>query len=426
VRNLHALTYLALACCDHSSRLAVRIDSDGTGSDATIVHDAHVDDAHTDGSSSGCETVSGIAFPTESSVLYIQGGKETRQLKTGVAQLSSSLNEGQITISIYDGTPGGFGPGTWPLACTPGAACTTGQVYDATTGRKYGPSAGTLTVTSVASPKSNEMTGTLHGLELRAMSEIPVDGGFAFTIDPGGPCLTVPDLAFDTTAPIGKPCHDHIQCGTTKVCDIASGTCAASECTNNAGCGTGQTCNEYGDEFQYQGSEKFCATPCGPFAACPGSYVCDIDSVCKHPGPSLFGQPCTPFSDVHTGCKAGLVCTATATQTACAHGCNPFATAPGCQSTERCLYYVSSYCGPPSPTASTAAIDQPCTLVGGAHSGPCGDDGKTYRGLCYEELGVGSQMMCRRVCDPSGPACPNGHSCQNVGVGWGGVQYVCR
>jgi hypothetical protein len=370
--------------------------------------------------------VSGISFPTESSLLVIESGHETRHLKTDVPQLSA-LNAGQIDIRIYDGAPGGFATGTWSLTCPPGTPCMTGTLYDGVSGQRYGFAAGTLDVTTVVSAKSNEMAGTLTGLELRAMSLVQTDAGFSFTIDPNGPCVTIPDLAFDTRAPIGKPCVDHDQCGTTKVCDIAAMKCAASECTSSASCGSGQTCNEYGDEFEYQGSEAFCATPCDPFTPCPGQYVCDFDGVCKHPGSAQLGQTCASFMDVQTGCKAGLVCAPNGATTTCAQGCNAYATNPGCPTSQRCLYYVDSYCSSPDPLASSAAIDQPCTVPGGAPSGPCADDGKTYRGLCYAENGMGpSQTMCRRVCSPKGPACPSGQSCQSVGIDWGGVQYVCR
>jgi hypothetical protein len=384
-----------------------------------------------DGSTSvACLIASGITFTTKGSVLLTSNGVEYRQL---VAEIPSV---GQIRLAFWKGAPGTFAPGTFSLACTPGSPCTTGSVYTAHNGQYYGPSKGTITVSTLLSPASNEMTGTLKGLEFRHLVEVPVPDAALSTydeIDPNVACVTVPDMSFDTTAPIGTACVDHDECGTTKVCSIASMTCQQSECASPGQCASGQVCSKRSDTV------GFCAIPCDPFTPCGSGYACE-GNMCKHAGTATPGATCIPYRDVQTGCQAGLVCKQDESDplhptTSCVQGCNSLVAAPGCSASQRCIAY--GYCDAPLPAneVATGALDQTCTLpppVPGMpqlSSAPCADDGQAYRGLCASESsgsGLPSQAMCRRACDPKGPACPTGQSCRVAMMAMSGINYVCR
>jgi hypothetical protein len=287
-------------------------------------------------------------------------------------------------------------------------------------------------VTTLLSPESNEMTGTLHDLELRALHDVDSEAGAGSlqTIDPMGECITMADIALDTTAPLGKACADHDECGTGKICDVASQSCAASQCSAAPGpCADGRQC------YRYDYSESlYCAQACGVFAPCAATYSCE-SGICKHTGTAAAGELCSRHRDTTAACASGLFCNRDATSTTCISECNPFAIDPGCASSQRCLF--ESYTGAcnaalASSATSPAALDQPCSIPppqGGNppyDSVPCADDGRVYRGLCYVETGFGTQSMCRRVCDPLGPSCPNGQAClPGAGSQWG-VSYVCR
>jgi hypothetical protein len=397
-----------------------------------------------DASPAGCQVVSDISFKTTGSFLYTTNGVEYRELYAEIPSLSGFLS-GSIRLTLYRSAPGGFAPGTLSLACAPGTPCARGLLYDAVTGGKnFGPSQGTITVATVLSPQSNEMTGTLQNLEFRALKEVQVDGGpdagitYYDEIDPNGACITVPNMTFDTRSPDGTPCVNENECGTTKVCSVTSMTCAEPECTSPTQCGSGQKCQMRSSAPDFSG---YCVMECGPFTPCGSGYDCE-SGACKHAGTATLGATCIPYRDVETGCQAGLYClednsgiTSTAT---CVQGCNALAAAPGCSSADRCL---AGYCGAPLPSSevATGGIDQTCTLpspqpgMPQVPTAPCADDGVAYRGLCATEMswlpggGVGpSQTMCRRACDPKGPACPTGRSCQfTAAAGWG-VAYVCR
>ena len=192
-------------------------------------------------------------------------------------------------------------------------------------------------------------------------------------------------------------------------------TCATAECSGPGTCPLPQ------DLCENLGATMQCHTLCGPFqAACPAGLICG-DGVCKHAGTAAFGEPCA-YHDAVAGCQSGLYCKSAPwpVGSRCKKACNPFAPAPGCDPGERCFF--PGYCDPAlSSGVSSAAIDSVCTIAspgpGGlaSESVPCADDGKAYRGTCASEsltLGGPTVTMCRRFCDPHGPACPSGLHCR--------------
>jgi hypothetical protein len=421
---------VTLACGTEDTALGTTPTDDAV-LDASVSSDAEGDEAHlVDGPakhgdastkdaalppSGGCTALGPLTFHTQDAWINVASGIEVRELNTWIPSL------GQLTITLYQGAPLGFGPGSISLACAPGSPCSGGQAYAGSV--HYVVAKGTATIATLASPASNEMTGALNGLELRAGKEVPVDGGVFYTVDPKGACFTIGDTTFDTRAPLGMACTQHTQCGTTKVCSIASRTCAASECTQG---GTGCTSGEFCD--MARSPVGFCARACSPFTPCPAGYGCET-GICKHVGTAVLGAMCVPPADdrVVQGCAAGLLCMTSGvggSSAKCVPACDPFATNPGCAASERCNF--DGFCGPPQ-TSSAAALDQSCVVPPAPvfpqpTTAPCADDGKAYRGICASEGAVGA--MCRRVCRPTGPPCAGGKSCMPV------VSlldtYVCR
>jgi hypothetical protein len=392
--------------------------------DANDASDAREPDGPKDSGVVGSEAGSGAClvgtpptFRTEGSSLVLEDGTEVRDLSAEVAPF------GVLRVRVYSGTPGGFAPGSISLACAPGTPCV-GLLLSGKT-VSYGASAGTLTVATLAAANSNEMTGSISGLALRQLKEVPVDGGFALELDPTGSCVTFPAFTFDTTAPLGTACTRHDQCGVTKVCDVASQSCAQANCDGTVGaCGAGRTC-----AFTTSGAGD-CATSCDLFTPCPTGYECGSAGTCKHTGMSAAGGTCDPLEDVATGCQASLYCGSNGVGSACTPTCNPFAASPGCAAGQRCRNAgPAAFCGAPigASYVSTALIDQSCTLPGAAPTAPCGDDGMAYRGVCINEgMFGGVSRMCRRACDPKGPSCPGSQTCQPVFPPSYGIANVCR
>jgi hypothetical protein len=380
---------------------------DGALSDHTLVDTVVPDGAKPDTSpphdAGDCRLVLAIPFNAKGSTIYKENGKEYRDL------LADLPGVGTLTVRVYSGPVGGFQPLTVNLGCTVGTPCLSpAELFVQNPGNDYGPLKGTIKITTVTSPDSTGMTGTVS--DLKFQRTMTVQDGSVLTpyLDPNGDCITVGDFSFDTNVAVGMPCSNSSDCGTAKVCSVASQSCAPSECdapNQPSTCPSGQMCfsRDAPNNVMHGG---YCTQPCDVFTPCPAGYSCSW-GYCKHVGPSSLGQSCT-VSDVGSGCAAGLMCAPAGFEPQrCRTSCNPYVANPGCSSQDRCLH---DYCVPPLMLTSNASIDQPCNMndtVGTA----CADDGKTYRGICYKALGTNDTPICRRICDPRGSACPTGQQC---------------
>ncbi len=373
-------------------------------------------------SGSPCAQAPAFAFATEDARVVTNGDQESRWLRKTVPGL------GMIAIHLSSGASGSFAAQTIDLACAPGTMCQSGEIdTNAGLGRSYLIERGTLRIDTLASPDSNEMTGTLTHLRFRAVREVQVDGGATIeTVDPNGACIDVADMAVDTRAPIGTPCIDHAQCGRTKVCAMSTKTCALSECSNSAPCADGLSCVAPRDQAS---TARACVRACDNFAPCPGDQACEAH-VCKNVplAGAALGAACSPRpDDVVTQCQAGLVCDRTLGATnVCKKACNPLAADPGCAASERCL--PAGFCGAPVSSALHVAVGADCTLPPSSQPNVpaptvvlCGDDGKSYRGACFTSAtipyGSPPSTTCWPLCSPlGGPSCAPPTQCSPTPV----------
>jgi hypothetical protein len=270
---------------------------------------------------------------------------------------------------------------------------------------------GTISLDQITSPLSSEIKATLSNLVFHEAQPLPADGGSYVETFQGSACATLALQVVDTTVAVGMPCGDVRDCGTFgKACVVSSGRCALSECSTDGDCGAGRACvAQHTPSSATDGlAASACYTRCTPStkSACgsgecvrrPGVSPTVGEWICMPSGSGTVGGACSPLPGTNsTGCLPGLVSTSSSVGALiCARHCDPYAAAPGCSSTERCIW--DSCHLPLSPTqVSSAAIGQPCTTMGQ----PCADDGKTYRGTCDFD------MKCHAICE-LGSSCSTG------------------
>jgi hypothetical protein len=266
---------------------------------------------------------------------------------------------------------------------------------------------GTMTLTSVGSPPSQETAGSLSDVMLRQAEVDPSTG--QPTDQRSGACLRLSSLNWDTRVPVGTPCLRASDCGDTskKACDPSSATCVAEQCDEEPGaCGEGRTCIAQ----TVGASWGTCYEDCVPFGdSCGEERVCvprtlsQSHGMCVSTGSEVHGNLCEG-SDVSTGCQAGLDCNEESGGAVCRHLCDYFASEPGCPEQERCR--LGSVCSPEA--GDTADIGETCSA--GLYVS-CGDDGLGHRGMCAGE--PAEVAVCRKICrlDVSGD-CPAGSACE--------------
>jgi hypothetical protein len=336
--------------------------------------------------------------------------------------LYSTISSFELQLVVVGAVPGVF-----DLGCKLNEPCTTGSLYVDASGEHYGSTSGTLMIASVAAPGSNEITGTITGLELH-----PLSGSELSSLSSPDDCYTVADISFDTIVPLGTPCTDENECGSTQICSVASMTCTASECD---GFGTCPVSTD--DCLRGSGQEVgFCVTDCDQFAPCPAGYVCGDLDYCQRPGMVPLDGACGVGidHDVVSACAPGLICASSNGSLACLATCDPYTDEPGCDASQRCLHSDPiGFCGAPLPAAdvSVASIGASCVLPSGLplnanDSAPCGDDGTAYRGLCFAASGT-TDPVCWLVCDPRGTPCPDvGQTCTFVKLNANVSYSVCQ
>jgi hypothetical protein len=207
----------------------------------------------------------------------------------------------------------------------------------------------------------------------------------------------------------GGPCTDATDCPNTStlVCDPATATCVAGQCSDTLACPTGKTCVSQVDEA----TVGACYPECSLGAPCPAGATCNYgaydgsDGFCWNSGSSTEGQSCSPKS-LSTGCVTGLLCAQDNGVPVCRKVCNYWDGAPGCPSGQHCA--LNFVCFSEAST-ETAAIGGTCSFsaTGGE---PCGSDGSAWRGICLDQ-GTGT-LFCTKMCRPGFTAdCPAGQSC---------------
>lgn len=224
-------------------------------------------------------------------------------------------------------------------------------------------------------------------------------------------------------------CSNYTDCPdpTQQVCDPRTATCKPEECGTD-------TCADPSDSCQAQNNADLtnyaCYQTCTPFAqpdGCPSGSECiptdlsNLTGFCERRGTASESQPCT-WSNVATGCAAGLLCLSDNGNDICFKQCNFFATNPGCSATQLC--FVSSICKQ-AGGYQQVGIGSACSST--AYSGdPCGDDGYAWRGQCVNFANPISDqnLTCMRLCRVKGNDCPAGQSCSDVFTT--GVIGVCH
>jgi hypothetical protein len=106
----------------------------------------------------------------------------------------------------------------------------------------YFQASGTMQLDAVTSPASAESKGSLKGVKLLESKIDPTT--YASVPVSDGRCLFVVSAAWDTTVAAGTACTVADDCGdvSKNVCDPATKTCAASQCSSDAACGSGKSC----------------------------------------------------------------------------------------------------------------------------------------------------------------------------------------
>jgi hypothetical protein len=281
---------------------------------------------------------------------------------------------------------------------------------------------GSLTITSVTTPFTVEIAGSVSGLKL--VEVMQVDGGVAKR--PQGRCLSIANATFDTRVPTGAPCTSAMQCG-SKACEPTTLTCQPSACTTPGQVAGGFRCVTQQGWSQPNALYRTCTlsaapTGCAADEECIGAYsgVPNPPAYCVKRGGGALDAPCQS-SDVLTACTAGLLCAKyVGMQYVCGTRCDPFGATATCPASERCQpYYANTVCAPKPPLTDNAAIDAPC-----AQSTPvyCADDGVAMRGACATDGPAPTgPRTCRKICRTNAD-CTGPKTCQ-MAIGLGNV---CR
>ncbi|MCC7542237.1 MAG: DUF4215 domain-containing protein [Deltaproteobacteria bacterium] len=258
----------------------------------------------------------------------------------------------------------------------------------------YYAASGTLDLETVQDPLTPVFAGTTGRVVLRRATV--VEGRSTFT--PGGDCVSVPMLAFDTRPTPGRGCLSAEDCGNPllEVCDPRSNVCGDIQCGDFMGCpDDGDVClTQFGD--RYEGACYRSCDPTSPAAesGCAADQSCDQHGVeptigvCKTVGEAALGDPCE-LEDNGSVCGPGLLCSSV-TGT-CTESCRYFDEESGCPDGTVCSLF--GVCEPPS-SGDAASFDEPCDAAAELASG-CAADGEALRGICFAYDGP---LFCREAC----------------------------
>ncbi|MBI5531893.1 MAG: hypothetical protein HY898_04205 [Deltaproteobacteria bacterium] len=305
---------------------------------------------------------------------------------------------------------------------------------DAGTAKKiFFQESGTMEVTSIKNPPTLESSGKLSQVKL---VEVTVDTSHQFhsTKKPGGECLVLDALSWDTVVVANQPCDEAVDCVDmlTKVCDPATRTCVDAQCGLHAkgDCTSDQLCI-----YQEAGTMiGACFPSCTPLTGtCAANAECVIAShdgqagVCKERGTGAADSQCKS-DDISTKCVAGSVCSyddAFGNTQYCRAQCDFWQdTVPCSVSGQRCIP-PGTCSAAPAPSIALGA------LCGSSKVGTaCGDDGAAYRGVCAgdpKDPGNATKNYCAKWCrmQASPSDCAAGELCYATtapSIGYCGLQ----
>ena len=323
--------------------------------------------------------------------------------------LRASLGGGtSLTVEIF----GAATKAAYPLGTAPDDAFAAPE--HARVAARYGTgagdflaTAGSVTLTSIASPLSVEVAGELAGLRLE---EVEVaDGGWAKK--PGGACLSLASAVFDTRAAVGTACTSARQCG-TKVCDPLTLTCQPPPCTVEGPAPGGLVCKKQSGAWQGQMAlYRACtleaaSSGCADDEECvgvPGAITSPLPATCMKRGTHALDAACTgtgpgDSGDVSTGCTAGLLCRKfVGLDYVCGKRCDFFGPSGQCPASERCQSQLANaVCAPKPPVSAAVGIGAACATNMVAF---CADDGAALRGFCdADSFAQNAPRTCRRIC----------------------------
>jgi hypothetical protein len=329
-----------------------------------------------------------------------------------------------VRVALYEEGTYSQAPGTFNLATAPDDNYQTCNhcvlaVVDpnATAPKVYYQQSGTMTLTQVTSPPTEQMAGSLLNVKL---IEVTIDSTtFLSTPVPNGGCLLIQSANFNTVA-TPTSCQQAEQCGdtTVNVCDPKTATCKPSNCDANTACATAtdfcgaQVANATVGAC-YSACTPLGTNTCGATGQCVTYDFSMTQGVCYRLGTGAANAACNPASaatDISTGCVANYVCMTEGGTDICRQNCNFWSANPTCTGTgTRCAIGGTCY----GVAGDAAAINVACTSPGGTE---CGLQGNAWRGMCADMTFDGGSGVCRKYCRIGGTDCAGltGLTCQAV------------
>ena len=256
----------------------------------------------------------------------------------------------------------------------------------------------------------------------------------------GGDCIDVDECARGTHAcPAASVCINETgfyRCECPPGFIGTAGHCEVDECaTNNGGCGTHATCDDY------PGSERYCqcdfgysfdGTTCAPTCTA-GAQNC-VDAAlacypgsggsghCLRPGATAQGSLCRANQD----CQRGLGCTISqvtsvgACEATCTSSCSTGFSCVG----SLCRPSIDTACQPLAQDCAGSYLGCYLSSVGATcvYAGDLGEgqlceylNDCSVGHVCVSATAMPTEHRCRAFCDPSDPAaCPAGKACAAI------------
>lgn len=321
-----------------------------------------------------------------------------------------------LHVELWDSTTPNQPPlttGTFDLATSTDLATCQHCVWvdvddteDGTLDTIYIATQGSLTVDKVEDPLGPVFAAHTSRVVMRRAT---VGDNAVTTLVPGGDCVSITGLTFDTTPTPGAACESAEDCGNPlfEICDPSTNKCAAPECNFDEPCaGDNEVCLiQYRDLF-----EGACYQTCNPTAVnpgCPTSQRCvqrGVDAtngICKAAGSGAPGSVCT-IEDNTTACTGTNDCSSQSHT--CAATCSFYAQHPGCTGGTQCGLF--NLC---EPVSTGLAVGLGAACGGDAYQAQgCAPDGEAFRGICQ---GFDNEpLICRKACF-GGAGCSTGEFC---------------
>jgi cysteine-rich repeat protein len=265
---------------------------------------------------------------------------------------------------------------------------------DGTVDAIYFATSGTFTVDKISDPLDAVFAAHTGRVVLRRATV--GDNGHS-TLVPGGDCVSIAALSFDTSRTPGKACESAEDCGNAllEVCDPDNLTCGEPQCDFDNPCqGAGEQCFvQYKDLF-FGACYQTC-NPSSQAAQCAGTQRCvqlGLDTtfgICKHIGSGGLGSTCE-VEDNSTSCSGKGLCSSQSHT--CAEGCSFYEDDPGCTGSTMCSLF--GLCEPAS-VGKAVALGAACGADAVQVQG-CAPDGDAFRGICF---GFEDEpLICEKAC----------------------------